>query len=242
MVNALYTAEIRANYLQEKYEDLDAKELLEVMILEEFESKIAVASSFGSESVIMLDLVAQIAPATPVIFLDTEKLFIETIAHREEVVKKLGLTNVRVMRPRASDLRLHDSNRDLWAHNPNLCCHILCVLPLERALDSFYAWVTGRKVYHGGERSKLKAIEATDGKVKINPLLKWSYKRIEAAFEKRGLPRHPLVAQGYTSIGCLPCTRRVSANDSVRAGRWYGSQKTECGIHLGREDSIVDER
>ncbi len=228
-VNALAAAEARARKLRHAYGEVDGVSLLRAMIRDEFAGRIAVASSFGAESVVMLDLVAQVDPGVPVIFLDTEKLFDETLAYRKEVVARLGLKNVRDVRP--DTLALRDRDGTLWQRDTDACCHLRRVLPLERALNGFEAWVTGRKGYHGNARANLETIEAVDGKIKINPLAPWSRELIEETIESRALPRHPLISRGYASIGCWPCTRAIAPGEAVRSGRWHGNEKTECGIH-----------
>jgi len=221
----------RAARLAAQYDGVGGLALLRAMIREEFPGRIAVVSSFGAESALILALVAQVDPATPVIFLDTGKHFDETLAYRDELTERLGLQNVRAIRPEPAVVQTNDPLGDLWRRNADLCCNIRKVLPLERALTGFSAWITGRKRFHGGERSALPHIEASGLRIKINPLAGWSADQLAAAFEVANLPRHPLVEEGYTSIGCAPCTQRPAVGEAERAGRWAGSTKTECGIH-----------
>lgn len=204
---------------------------LELAITGHFAGRIAVVSSFGAEAALLLELVAGIDPATPVIFLETGKHFPETLRYRDRLISRLGLTDVRSVEPQPRDVDLEDPDGRLWSRRPDLCCHVRKVLPLERALQGFDAWVTGRKRFQTNTRRKLPFLELENGRVKVNPLADWSQADIDAAFEARDLPRHPLVAEGYPSIGCLPCTRRVGDGDDPRAGRWAGLAKTECGIH-----------
>lgn len=221
----------RAQRLAAQYEGLGGLALLRAMIGEEFPGRIAVVSSFGAESALILALVAQVDPATPVLFLETGKHFDETLAYRDELTARLGLRDVRSIRPEPTVVRANDPRGDLWRRDADLCCNIRKVLPLERALTGFSAWITGRKRVHGGERAALPHIEASGLRIKVNPLARWSADQIAAAFEVANLPRHPLVEEGYSSVGCAPCTRRPAAGEPVRAGRWAGSTKTECGIH-----------
>lgn len=220
-----------AGALERAYRSLDALALLRVMIRQEFPGRLALVSAFGTESAVLLDLVAQVDPATPVIFLDTQKLFDESVAYEKELETLLGLKDVRHIRPDPADLGARDADGALWRRNPDLCCHLRKVVPLERALEGFDAWITGRKRYHGNERAGLERIESDGRRIKINPLADWSRERISSAFEERGLPDHPLISKGYLSVGCVPCTRPVEGDAPVRAGRWWGSAKTECGIH-----------
>ncbi len=224
-------SEARVRALREAHGDLDGIDLLRVAIEEEFPGRIALVSAFGAESAVLLDLVAQLDRATPVIFLETGKLFSETPPYGRALAARLGLSDVRTVRPEVRALAQHDPDGSLWRVRPDACCHLRKVVPLERALDGFDAWITGRKRYHGDVRADLETIETVDGRIKFNPLARWTPERIEAAMTARNLPRHPLVAEGYLSIGCRPCTRKAAPGEAVRAGRWAGLEKTECGIH-----------
>src|SRR5215468_1805250 len=227
-------AESEIARLRRLYGHLTAKPLLRAIIGQEFRGRIAAVSSFGAESAVILALIAEIDAATPVIFLDTGWHFPETIAYRDRLAEFLRLTNLRSVTPTVSDLAQEDPDSRLHARDPDRCCHIRKVLPLEQALGNYEAWITGRKRFHGGERSRLEVIEDVDGRIKINPLAGWTQAEIAAEFRVRGLPVHPLVAQGYPSIGCAPCTSQAAANDRVRSGRWIDSEKTECGIHRAK--------
>jgi len=205
--------------------------LLRCVLTEEFPGHIAVVSSFGVESALILSMVAEIDPATPVIFLETGKHFSETLAYRESLARRLGLRDVRDIAPDAVELAANDPGGDLWQQSTDACCGIRKVIPLSRALSGFDAWITGRKRHHGAERVNLGLVETTEGRFKINPLADWSAEEIATEFRARGLPFHPLALQGYSSVGCAPCTRRTDDGEDVRAGRWAGTEKTECGIH-----------
>jgi phosphoadenosine phosphosulfate reductase len=203
--------------------------------LAEYRGRIALVSSFGAESAVVLHMVAAIDPATPVIFIDTGKLFSETLAYRDRLVARLGLRDLRTARPPASRIESVDPHGTLWRSDPDLCCWQRKVEPLDEALAGFDAWITGRKRYQGGLRRNLPLVEAgPDGRVKVNPLAGWSGQDIAGYFAAHGLPRHPLAARGYASIGCTTCTRAVQPGEPVRAGRWDGFDKSECGIHLPR--------
>ncbi len=225
-------AETRARELTARYSGLAGRDLVEAMIERAFPGRIALLSSFGSEAAVLLHMVASVDPATPVIFLDTGKLFGETLAYRQRLVTQLGLTQVRAVTPEAADLSARDPQGLLWRHDPERCCHLRKVAPLRRALTGLEAWINGRKSYQGELRSDLPPIEAAEGRVKVNPLARWRRRDIEAYFERHDLPRHPLEADGFLSIGCMPCTDRVAAEENPRAGRWRGIDKSECGIHL----------
>ncbi len=211
------------------YGHLDGRDLLSVMITREFAGNIAVTSSFGAEAAVLLDLVAQVDPNTPVIFIDTDALFDETVQYREQLVRRLGLTDIRIARPQPCDLAASD---ELWRTDPDACCHLRKVLPLARAAAGCAALIDGRKAFHGGERGELQTLSlGAGGVIKVSPLARWNAERIATAMEERKLPRHPLVDQGYRSIGCWPCTRPVTPGEPARAGRWAGKAKSECGIH-----------
>jgi len=209
--------------------------VLEEMILERFAGKIALVSSFGTESAILLHMVARVDRDLPVVFLDTGKLFPETLAYRDELVALLGLTNVRSVRPSGQQLAAYDPDGRLWQKDPDLCCAIRKTNPLDEALEGFEAWITGRKRAQGGVRGNLNLVETgPDGRTTVNPLAFWDDEDIEAYFERYRLPRHPLQAEGFASIGCATCTMRALPGQDKRSGRWAGLDKTECGIHLPR--------
>lgn len=217
--------------LRSRYGHLTGKGLIGAMAHDAFAGRFAVVSSFGSESAVLLHMAAEVDPAIPVIFLDTEKLFPETLAYRDQIVARLGLTGVRVVTPDPVDVGRLDAQGDLWRRDPNACCALRKVWPLDRALQGFVAWATGRKRYQGGARSSLPAIEVTDGRIKINPLINFSPDDIDAYYRDHGLPRHPLFESGFLSLGCAPCTRAVREGEDARAGRWADTDKTECGLH-----------
>ena len=224
-------ADVKAEQLQNEYGGLDAQTIVHHVLLKEFPQRIAMVSSFGAESAVLLDMVATVNPHVPVLFLDTGKLFAQTDQYRKSLVARLGLTDVRVLRPDSQGLDFLDPDGDLWQRNPDGCCFLRKTVPLEQGLAGFDAWISGRKRYHGGARSQLPVFEAQDGRIKINPLAGWDRDDIDAWFAARGLPRHPLVELGYASIGCHHCTRPVAQGEDARAGRWSGLGKTECGIH-----------
>lgn len=224
----------RRQELAQRWAEADTETLLAGMILDEFPGRIALVSSFGAEAAVLLHMVAGIEPRLPVIFLDTGKLFGETRRYRDELTARLGLLDVRSVTPDAAQIDALDPDGVLWFGNPDMCCHIRKVEPLDRALRGFDAWITGRKNFQGASRSNLQRIERNeeDGRIKVNPLAQWQKEDLDAYFERHQLPRHPLEADGFLSIGCMPCTDRVAPGEDARAGRWRGREKTECGIHL----------
>jgi phosphoadenosine phosphosulfate reductase len=193
--------------------------------------RLALVSSFGTQSAALLKVMAEVDPAIPVIFLDTGWLFEETLAYRDTLIDKLGLRDVRSIKPSEETLSREDPERDLWYSNPDACCRIRKVEPLTRALKPFDAWINGRKRFQGGLRSEIAVVEQDGARLKFNPFAQVSREQIEAIFASANLPPHPLVASGFLSVGCMPCTSRIAPNEDERAGRWRGRGKTECGIH-----------
>lgn len=222
----------RLRRLCARYDRMPAADILDAMIRREFSGQIALVSSFGAEAAVLLHMVSEIDPAIPVLFLNTGKIFGETLRYRAQLVDRLGLQDVRDIKPSAGRLDARDPGGVLWASDPDACCYIRKVEPLNRALTGFSAWITGRKRIHGGDRSSLPVIEAGDGRFKVNPLAGWRHQDVADYFAAHDLPRHPLEADGYLSIGCMPCTDRAGDGEGSRDGRWRGSDKTECGIHL----------
>ena len=194
--------------------------------------RVALVSSFGAESVTLLHLASRVDRAVPVLFVDTEMLFPETLAYQEEVARALGLADLRRIAPDRAEIFGRDGDALLHRRDPDACCGLRKTEPLARALAPFEAWITGRKRYQGGARAALPAVEAADGRLKVNPLARWTREDVGAYMERHRLPRHPLVARGYPSIGCAPCTTPVRSGEDERAGRWRGQGKDECGIHF----------
>lgn len=228
-----------AKTLESTYGQLSGESLLAPVIKNAFPRKLCLVSSFGAEAALLLDMVAKIDPSLPVIFLDTQKLFPETLAYRDTLIQHLGMKNVRTIYPDYADTARLDPDGILNTVDTNSCCYIRKVKPLHRALKGFDAWITGRKRYQGGLRTELPTFEAFEGRVKINPLAAWSRSDIENAIKARGLPEHPLKEQGYLSIGCLPCTDLPASAEDIRSGRWKDSGKIECGIHLKHRQIVL---
>jgi phosphoadenosine phosphosulfate reductase len=193
--------------------------------------RLAVVSSFGTESAALLKVAADVDPAIPVLFLDTGWLFEETLAYRDTLIATLGLRDVRSIKPLEETLSREDQNRELWFSDPDACCRIRKVEPLARALAPFSAWINGRKRFQGGLRADIPVVEQDGVRLKFNPFANVSREDIESIYRLANLPPHPLAASGYLSVGCMPCTSRASADEDARAGRWRGRAKTECGIH-----------
>jgi phosphoadenosine phosphosulfate reductase len=193
--------------------------------------RLALVSSFGTESAALLKVMADVDPAIPVVFLDTGWLFEETLAYRDTLIATLGLRDVRSIKPLEETLTREDPDRELWFSDPDACCRIRKVEPLARALKPFSAWINGRKRFQGGARVDIPVVEADGIRLKFNPFANVSREDIEAIYKLAKLPPHPLAASGFLSVGCMPCTSRTSPDEDARAGRWRGRAKTECGIH-----------
>ena len=209
----------------------DAAGILELALGGEFAGRTAVVSSFGSESAVLLHMVAAIDPNTPILFLNTGKLFGETLRYRDRLQDQLGLGDLRSLAPHPIDRATRDPEATLWSRDTDACCHFRKVLPLKRALEGFAAQITGRKRFQTKERASILPVEYFEGRFRFNPLADWTPDDLEAYRVRHDLPHHPLVGDGYPSIGCMPCTRRVQAGENYRDGRWSGLDKDECGIH-----------
>lgn len=227
------TLDDRVRALNESYRHHSATAVLERALHDPEVGNLALVSSFGAESVVLLHLVSVVAPGTPVIFIDTQMLFPETLGYQRALAEKLNLTDLRTIRADRRDTDFEDPDGTLHQFNTDACCALRKVAPLERALKGFGGWITGRKRYQAGTRAALEFFENEENKrLKVNPLAHWGREDIEEYMVNNRLPRHPLVARGYPSIGCAPCTSPVKEGEDPRAGRWRGSQKQECGIHF----------
>ncbi len=224
-----FTADEVADYAA-RFDGVDTAALV-AGVVGELAGRIAVVSSFGAESAVLLHLIAQVDKSVPVIFVNTQKMFGETLAYRDELAERLGFTDLRVHRPDPHRLAVRDATSLRWSFDPDGCCDLRKVEPLRKALIPFDAWLSGRKGFQGKTRSRLPRFELDEGKLKVNPLADWDKARLDAYFAAHDLPRHPLEAAGFASVGCVPCTTKVAPGEDPRSGRWRGWDKTECGIH-----------
>ena len=229
--------------LNRMFRGASTQEMLESVIRDNLAGDLVIVSSFGAESAVLLDLVAEVDRSVPVLFLDTGKHFGETLAYRDALAARLGLTDLRILAPDPAALRARDETGLRWSYDPDGCCAIRKVAPLEQALRHFDASFTGRKAFQSATRANLPRfeIDTSDaaGRLKINPLIDWSAADIAARFAAHELPIHPLVARGFPSIGCEPCTHKVAPGEDPRSGRWKGWDKTECGIHKPGEEPFL---
>ena len=229
--------------LNRMFRGAETEDMLRAVIRDGLVGDLAAVSSFGAESAVLLHLIASIDPSVPVLFLETGKHFPETLTYRDDLIARLGLTNLINLTPDTEELGAKDENGLRWSYDPDGCCEIRKVRPLAKAMAGFDASFTGRKAFQSSTRANLPRFEIdssdTQGRLKINPLIDWDAARIDAYFAEHDLPRHPLVAAGYPSIGCSPCTHQVAPGEDARSGRWKGWDKVECGIHQpGEPDKL----
>ena len=221
----------QAAALETRFAGVETATMLHALFADPPFEALALVSSFGSESAVLLHMIAQIDRSVPLIYINTQKIFGETLAYRDILAEALGFTDLRVYRPDPYLLAQRDAAQLRWSYDPDGCCDLRKVEPLRRALAPFDVWISGRKGFQGKTRTALPRFEEDEGRLKINPLADWDRARIAAYFDEHKLPRHPLEAEGYPSIGCVPCTSQVQPGEDPRAGRWRGWDKTECGIH-----------
>ena len=221
-----------AAMMEQRFANVSAPDMLARLLADELAGRVAAVSSFGAESAVLLHMVSRIDRTSPVIFTDTGKMFGETLAYRDRLAERLGLADLRTFSPDPQRLAAKDGPGLRWSYDPDGCCEIRKVEPLARALAPFEAWISGRKGFQAGTRRALPRFEVDSGRLKINPLADWTKADLDAYFARHDLPRHPLEAQGYPSIGCGTCTSRVQPGEDPRAGRWRGWDKVECGIHV----------
>lgn len=214
-------------------EGLEPADILRLALQQAAPDCIALVSSFGAESIVLLHMASLINRNLPILLIDTQFLFRETLAYQADVAQRLGLTDVRAFSPNPQEVSVQDPNGTLNAQDKDACCALRKTRPLQQALHGFDTWITGRKRFQSGIRAKLEAFESEENRrIKVNPLAHWQPSNLEAYIERLNLPRHPLVKQGFASIGCMPCTSPVKEGEDARAGRWRDSEKTECGIHF----------
>jgi phosphoadenosine phosphosulfate reductase len=222
------------------FDEMDAVGVLRYAVSDVLPGDLAIVSSFGADSAVLLHIVAQVDPSMPVYFLETGKHFPETLAYVETLKKHLGLINIHAIHPNVEDVKRFDPEGTLWETDPDSCCHIRKTEPLEPITLQYGGWVTGRKRFQTVERGVLPHFELTsDDRIKVNPLAYFTDADVNQYKIDHGLPEHPLFSQGYKSIGCAPCTSVVAEGEDPRAGRWRGLNKKECGIHFDFNGAIA---
>ena len=223
------------------YGHLSAHEIIERAASDLFPGELAAVSSFGADSAVLLHLIAEVDRHVPIIFLDTGKHFEETFDYRDALAADFGLTNIQVVTPDEAALARIDPTGKLHETNTDACCDVRKVEPMARGVEPYRAWFTGRKRFQASTRAALPAFEAVGSRIRINPLARFTTADQADYMRQHALRENPLVAYGYLSIGCFPCTQPVQPGEDARSGRWAGHAKTECGIHLsGLEKSLTD--
>ncbi|MBL8583541.1 MAG: phosphoadenylyl-sulfate reductase [Rhizobiaceae bacterium] len=234
------TSEIAAG-LNARYGGLAPQDIIRVAVENEFAGAVGAVSSFGADSAVLLHMLAEVDPTVPVVFLDTGQHFGETLAYRDALAVDFGLRDLRVIHPDETALAAVDPDGMLHMTDTDTCCAVRKVEPMARAVAPFRAWFTGRKRFQAATRNGLQPFEPVGPRIRINPLAAWGTAELAAYMREKALRENPLVAYGYLSIGCFPCTQPVAAGADARSGRWAGQAKTECGIHLsGLEQSLTD--
>lgn len=224
----------KVDALNARYRHHSATAVMEAALIDPQAGKLAMVSSFGAESAVLLHMAAVVDRTIPVLFVDTEMLFTETLLYQQNLAEQLRLENIKVIRASEATLAAEDPDGSLHTHDTDACCALRKTRPLQKALRGYDGWITGRKRFQSGTRAALDFFEVEDftGRIKVNPLAHWAPEDVRAYMIENRLPRHPLVAQGYPSIGCAPCTSPVAEGEDPRSGRWRGQDKEECGIHF----------
>jgi phosphoadenosine phosphosulfate reductase len=229
----------RAEELTRRYENQSAHDIVRDSCAELFPNRVAAVSSFGAEAAILLHMISEVAPATPIIFLDTDKHFSETSSYVTRLTRELGLGVLVSAYPGKAEVEAEDPAGTLCSRDVDRCCHIRKTLPMMRALRPYQAYFTGRKQFQTQDRQSMASFEVYGRWLRINPLWNWGAEQVQDYFSTHNLPTHPLVSEGYRSIGCQPCTRAVKEDEDPRAGRWADSEKTECGIHITPDGKVI---
>lgn len=237
--NEALALEARAQDLTRRHGSLPARDVIRACCNELFPNRVAAVSSYGAEAAVLLHLIASVAPATPVIFLDTDKHFPETTEYVTNLTRELGLGVSVAAYPGKFDVLAEDPEGSLHGTDSDRCCHIRKTLPMMRALRPYQAYFTGRKQFQTTDRQSMTPFEVYGRWMRVNPLWNWSAEEVRDYFSTYKLPEHPLRSRGYPSIGCFPCTRAVQEGEDARAGRWADSEKTECGIHITPDGKVI---
>lgn len=222
--------------LTARFEEADPADILRWAV-ERYAPDAALTCSFQHEGVVLMHMLQSIAPATPVVFINTGYHFPETLAYRDLLVERYRFNLIEVGPAVSKEEVERTYGPELFRHDPDRCCEINKVEPLRRALRNVRAWINGRRRDQASTRTALPVLEELrNGILKINPLLRWHARDTYEYMQRHEIPLNPLFERGYTSIGCAPCTRPVLAGEDERAGRWAGRDKTECGIHTAFND------
>ncbi len=223
-----------AGSIAEEFEGKDPLELLRFVVDSFGAEKVTLACSFQAEDIVLVDMVASISDSVRVFSLDTGFLFAETERTQKIVESRFDLP-FETIRPGHTIMeQANQYGRQLYLRDPDLCCKLNKVLPLQKALEGYACWITGIRREQSPTRANAPvfAYDETFGLFKANPLAAWTSEQVWRYVRERNLPYNPLHDRGYPSIGCAPCTRPVAEGEDPRAGRWSGFAKTECGLHV----------
>lgn len=224
--------EVELSRLAEEFEEKTPQEIL-TWAINEFHPDIAFACSFGAEDVALVDMIVKINPNTKIFYLDTDLLFKETYETIERIKERYKISPIKYTPSLTLEEQARQYGDRLWEKDPNLCCKLRKIEPLKEALKDLNAWITGIRREQSPTRAKAKTVEwdRNFGLVKINPLVRWKTKDVWDYIMENKVPYNVLHDRNYPSIGCEPCTRPVKPGEDLRAGRWAGFQKKECGLH-----------
>lgn len=219
--------------ISQDFEDKEPQQIL-TWALENFHPDIALACSFGAEDMVLLDMIVKLREGARIFYLDTGLLFPETYQLRDLAIARYHISPQRYAPVMSLDEQEREYGPKLWSRDPDMCCTLRKVEPLQEALQELAAWITGIRREQAPTRANAGIIEFDQkfGLVKVNPLARWSFKQVWEYIKKNNVPYNPLHERGYPSIGCWPCTSPVKPGDDPRSGRWAGREKTECGLHL----------
>lgn len=218
--------------LNKRFEGAEPEKLLR-WALHTYQDDVAMATGFGISGVVLMEMVARIRPKTTIFYLNTDLLFPETLALRDQLAERLDLKFTPVHSAITLGTQSAMYGERLWQRSPDLCCKLRKVEPLRRFLADKKAWVTAIRRDQSDTRANTPLIgwDEANRLLKLSPLAAWTKKDVWKYIFERDLPYNPLLDQGYTSLGCTPCTRRASDTTDERASRWVGFEKVECGIH-----------
>ena len=237
MKGQVLTKSLDVEKWNESFETKKPQEIIEWAV-REFMPKVAMTSSFGPESGVLLHMTSRVDPAVPVLFLETGFHFPETLGYKKQLVEMFGLKNVIDLKadPARRAKLVEDYQGVPYEKNPDLCCQIHKVEPLDEALKGYDAWMSGIRRHQTDFRKSVRILELYEGGIyKISPLVNMTSRDTWWYLKEHNIPQHPLYEKGYLSIGCWPCTRPIQAGDDERSGRWAGKAKKECGIHTFKE-------
>lgn len=223
--------------LNERFESATPQEILR-WAWEEFQPSVAATSSFQTQSLPLLHMIATETPGLPVFFLDTGFHFPETLAYRDQLMQQMGV-NVQTLLPEVGHEGFRRKYGDLYLSDPDRCCYINKVEPLQRAKSGLTAWISGiRRDQTEARRNTPVVSVSKNGQIKVCPMVNCTEKDVWRYINRYDLPVHPLFSLGYMSIGCSPCTQPVGEDGDARSGRWAGQSKTECGLHVDIQGNV----